>query len=164
MSTSLIISIISLIFSAIALLVALLRNRLMTKQMKLASAISIINWLDAVRPQRHLLYKIKGKPFNEWSEKEKTAANDATRQYDILGVMENLGYVDKQFVDRFYAISVHEIWEICKDWIIEERSLRGKNHLWEFQKLAEEVEQVKMNHPANTNADWPRKARRQKPA
>lgn len=166
MDTSVIISITSLVLSAIALLMALLRNRLTGKQMTLASAISVINWLDAVRPQRHMLYKLKEqkKPFKEWSEEEKEAANKVTRQYDILGVLEKLGYIDPEFVDRFWAISAVEVWEVCKDWVDNERSLRGPNHLWEFEQLAKRVEPVKRNHPAISNAYRPPKnLRRQRP-
>lgn len=166
MSESLIISIISLILSATALFVSLLRNRLAVKQMTLSSAITIINWLDAVRPHRHLLYKIRDqkKPFKEWSDEEKDAANKVSRQFDILGVLEKLGYIDQEFVDRFWAISVDEIWDICKDWVNCERTLRGPNHLWEFEKLAERVRYVKMNHPAITRAGWPKNPRLPKPA
>ena len=159
MSAPVIISIASLIVSAIALLMALRRNRLTAKQMTLASAISVINWLDAVRPERHLLYKIREqkKPFKEWSEEEKAAANKVTRQYDILGVLEKLGYIDPEFVDRFWAISAVEVWEICREWVNNERSLRGPNHLWEFEQLAKRVEPVKRNHPAISNAARPPK-------
>ena len=133
--------------------------------MTLASAISVINWLEAVRPQRHLLYKLKEtkKHLKDWTDEEKDAANKVTRQFDILGVLEKLGYIEREFVDRFWAISVVEVWKLCEGWVENERALRGPNHLWEFQQLAERVKQVRETHPAITKGRWPKNPRKKLP-
>lgn len=154
----------SLVLALLALGVALLRNRWMAKQLQLSSAISIINWLEDVRPDRQRLYKVRDakKPFANWSEEERESANRITRRLDILGLLDSLGYVDKRLVDRFYAIPAHEIWEICVDWIKNEQTSRGPQHLWEFEKLAERVKHVRDNHPARRRiAGWTRNPRKE---
>lgn len=152
---------ISFITLVVSIFVSRYRNQLTTKQISLSSTISVINWLEEVRPYRHILYRVRhqNKSFKDWTENELDAANKVTRQYDILGVLEELGYVDQVFVDRFWAILVYEIYEICKDWIANERSLRGSSHLWEFEQLAKRVENVKKNHPAYIQVKWPKKPR-----
>lgn len=146
----------------LTLIVSLFRNRWMAKQMRLSSAISIINWLEEVRPQRQLLYKTReqAKALAQWSDEEKDAANKVTRRLDILGMLESVEYLDKRLVDRFYAIPASDLWDICKDWVEDERSRRGPQHLWEFQQLAARVRYVKGNHPAiGKSEDWPRNPR-----
>jgi hypothetical protein len=147
----------------IALIVSIISIVWMSKQLRLDSSISIINWLEEVRPSRHLLYGLKASsvPFKKWKKAEKEAANIVCRQFDILGMLENLGYVDKNFVNRFYAIPAREVWEICFDWIQEERKTRGPQYLWEFEQLAVRVQSVEKSHPAITGEkQWPRNPRK----
>lgn len=167
MSVSLALSIISLVASMVALIISLLRNRWMAKQLKLASAISIINWLEEVRPERMLLYKAEqqDKIYTQWSDDEKEAANKVSRRLDILGILESLRYLDQRLVDRYYGIPAKHVWDICKDWVASERSHLGQHYLWEFERLAKKVEGVKNSHPAYTaNTDWPKNPRSSKSA
>lgn len=167
MSVSDYVSITALVVSVLALGISLLRNRWMSKQLKLSSAISVVDWLEAARPDRLKLYKVRDekKPFNQWSEDEKTAANNITRKLDILGLLDSLGYLDQRFVDRFYAIPAKEVFEICRDWLNDERTRRGEQHLWEFQQLAQRIEAVKDNHPALAKTEhWLRNPRKRKRA
>lgn len=158
---------IGLIVSLFALAISVLRNRWMAKQLQLNSAISIINWLEEVRPDRLKLYKTREekRAFAAWTADEKESANRITRRLDILGLLDSLRYVDRRLVDRFYAIPAFEIWEICADWIRELQSTRGPQHLWEFQKLAERVKHVRDNHPARRKvAHWTRNPRKERKA
>lgn len=167
MNVALALSIISLFASVTALIVSLLRNRWMAKQMRLTSAVSIINWLEEVRPERHMLYRAgdQKRNFAQWSDEEKNAANKVSRRLDILGILEGLGYLDQRLVDRFYGIPAKDVWDICKDWVESEQFRRGPHYLWEFKRLAGKVEHVKSNHPANAGTnDWPKKPRLAKSA
>lgn len=158
----LVLSLISLFVSVAALAIAVFRNRLMTKQIMLSSAISLINWLEEVRPQRHLLYKIRDehKPPDSWSADERAAADNVCRRFDILGLLDNLGYLDPDIVDRFYAIPAYECWEICNDWVKDERTRRGEHHLWEAEQFAQRAKNVREVHPAHVRPNqWPKKAR-----
>jgi hypothetical protein len=164
MSKSEIISFISLTVALCAFATAVLRNRWMAKQLRLSSAISIIKWLEDVRPDRQRLYKLReeGREFRDWSSDERDAAYRLTRWFDILGLLDSLGYVDQRLVDRFYAVPAREIWDICAGWIKDEQSRRGAQHLWEFQKFADRVRHVKDNHPAHRKIkDWPRNPRKE---
>ena len=154
---------IGVFIALIALVVSIISIVWASRQLRLDSSISIIDWLEEVRPSRHLLYELKasGIPFSKWKKEQKGAANIVCRQFDVLGMLENLGYVDKRFVNRFYAIPAHEIWEICYDWIQDERKIRGPQYLWEFEQLATRVQNVKKGHPAITGAkSWPRNPRK----
>ena len=165
MSTE-ILNAVSLVASAAALLIAIQRNRYMSRQMALASMIKMMEWMEEVRPKRLLLYEIglSRKAYDLWSDDDKSAAEEVARRFDMLGVLENCGYLDKRVVDRFYAIPARKMWEICLPHVRAHQDRRGKWLFWEFEQLAERVKHVEKNHPGvRETRGWqwnPRRLRR----
>lgn len=162
MSTTEWIPTVSVVLALVALLVAFFRNAWMARQVRLSSAVSIVAWLESVRPDRGVLYRIRDERKQlPWSDEEKAAASKVARSFDILGILDSLKYTDRRFVDRFYAIPAAELWAICEAWVRNERLRRGEHHLWEFEQLAKRVAKVKSNHPAVLKRSrWPRCPRR----
>lgn len=151
-------------------MIAIAGLRISRRDVNQTSINCAIELMEATRKDRHILYATKNfwKPFSgntekllpEWTGEELEAADNVSRAFDILGILDSTGNIDSKFVDRFYAIPAIELWDICKDFVSEERKKRGVQHLWEFEQLAKRVENVNLNHPAVTgNKKWPRNPR-----
>jgi len=158
-----IIAVITAAIALVALAVSFANFAWVAKQLRLNSSIQLVDWLEKVRDSRNLLYRLRdsGKPLAEWTDADKKAANVVCRQLDVLGIFDQLGFVDQRFADRFYAIPAKEMWDICQDWVENERLSRGPQHLWELERLATRVSHVKSNHPAIAGRTrWRRRPRR----
>lgn len=74
-------------------------------------------------------------------------ANQVTRAFDILGILDSSKQISRRFVDQFYAIPAKELWDVCRPFVDAERETRGDQHFWEFEQFADRVKNVKGNHP-----------------
>lgn len=150
------------IVSTLTVIVQFVNSRNSAHQVSQTSIMKAIELMETSRSYRHVLYAIRQskKPFPEWDADEKKAANMVVRAFDILGVLDNCGNIDHNFVDRFYAIPAIEIWDICKPFIDDERKNRGLTYVWEFEHFVTQIKNVKMNHPTLKKKNWPRYPRR----
>ncbi len=131
------------------------------KQQLTATAITqAITQLEQAETLQALYELAEQKKYSEWSKEDKEAAIKASRAFDILGILDSSGQVSRKFVDRFYAIPALDIYNICKDFIEDQRKITGKCYFWEFEQLANRVKYVKGNHPVRTGKNnWPRNPR-----
>lgn len=158
MDVTIALSLVAIVVSVVALIIS---SHYASRQLTQASAVKAIEIMEATRSYRHVLYdarEFKKRYPDDWIQDEKImkAANEVSRAFDTLGILDVTKQIDKKFVDRFYAIPAAEIWQICKQFVEDERKTRGSHHLWEFQQFAKRVKWVKGNHPSYTNRrTWP---------
>jgi hypothetical protein len=70
------------------------------------------------------------------------AANRVCREYDILGLLDRHGLIDRRLVDQFYSVPLallHK--DILATYLnyIRDASRRGPTHFWELASFAERV-------------------------
>jgi hypothetical protein len=94
------------VVSTLALIVQSVRAGYMSRQLSQSSVIQAIVWMEKMRPSRKILYlrRESKKPSDPWTTEEEEAAREASRWFDVLGVLDSTGHIDHKFVDRFYAI------------------------------------------------------------
>jgi hypothetical protein len=146
------------IVSSIAVIIQLINSKNSRNQVSQSTIIKVIEIMENTRDYRHELYPQRGnvKPFSQWNDREKKAADMVARAFDVLGVLDNTGNINRKFVNRFYAVAAIELWDICKPFIDEERKKRGPQHLWEFERFVIKIKYVKDNCPAFTGHQrWP---------
>jgi hypothetical protein len=152
-SVSSAVSVATLFTSVVTLFILLRQARHMARHVALASVVKMMDWMEEVRGDRLTLYELGRlqKPYEQWSDDEKRAAETVARRFDMLGVLESCGYLDQAVIDRFWAIPAHKVWEICKPHVREDQRKRGEHGewlFWEFEQLADRVKHVEKNHPA----------------
>jgi len=113
--------------------------------------------MEKIREDRRVLYSLRDakKPYDTWSEAERTAADRVCRWFDVLGLLDSLKLLDRRIIDRFYAIPVVELWEICEPHVLSQLEIRGRSHFWELRQLVQQLQCVKKNHPAFSSTKWP---------
>lgn len=89
------------------------------------------------------------------------------RAYDILGMLDRNGMIDRRIIDQFYAPPLILLYEqILGAWVAEvrrpiEQGGRGPTHYWDLVKLHDRVRLVNDVHPAILQTeDWQRDPRR----
>jgi hypothetical protein len=150
------------IVSTSTAIIQYVNSRNSARQVSQTSILKAIELMEASRESRHILYALKRsqKPFSQWSDPEKKAADTVVRAFDILGVLDNCKNIDRRFVDRFYSIPALELWETCKPFIDYERRERPTKY-WEYEYFVSRIGNVKANHPTTCHRkNWPRFPRR----
>ena len=129
-NASLVISIAAAVVSAASWWVNLRRS-------KADAVFKIIDLMERSRPARRVVYTIQSKELSQWSEAEKCAADEVARAFDIMGVLQAEGFAPESFFKRFYAVSLHRCWMICKPLIERDRRERNQPmHLRSFELAA----------------------------
>ncbi|MBL0699932.1 MAG: hypothetical protein JJV92_03495 [Desulfosarcina sp.] len=117
--------------------------------------------MEETRKDRYILRDavINKKSATTLTEEEKESAEKVCRAFDILGLFDRTGIIDKRHVVSFYACPLVELYENILGNYIEEKRLnrnRGKTLYWEVVAFYKRVKNVPKNHPGITDKDdWP---------
>jgi hypothetical protein len=98
---------------------------------------------EEVRKARRILFGLKGRPLEKWTEEERLTAERVCQSYDSVGIMVRIGLLPKAIVTRNWGDSLVRSWDAARPLVSYYRVERPDPELWDdFEWLAKEASQA----------------------
>lgn len=149
-----------------------LQTKAQQKIVKLQIFHMVVERMENTRAYRQTLrdYVKKSKREHEKAlfplpEEVREAADNVSREFDYLGLLDRTGMVDSRLVDSFYSVPFVFLYkDLLNQYVSELRKPenRGPTHFWELVQFYNRVKNVPNNHPGlSGNLDWPKDTRQE---
>lgn len=116
-----------------------------TERSRQQNAFLLIEYIE--RPAnleiRRAVDALAGKPFDEWDDQDRLAADNAWRLWTVISFYQQQDLVlPEQFVHRYWGNTVMRHWSILKPYVVAMRCARGAYMASTFEELAKDVERL----------------------
>ncbi len=149
--------------SAVTMAFELLRSR------RSAGLLSAFDLMEPVRATRRLIRDAMkaGKTWRDLSKEDCLQVDELCRRFDLLGLYDRIGVVDRLHIDMIYAVPFVDLYERFLgdyvEWLRSGEGGRDRKHFWELVQFYERVKDVPKWHPVETGEeDWPEDPRKPK--
>ena len=89
------------------------------------------------RARKHVLTKLKNKPFNKWNSKDIRNAEEVCQTYDAVGQLVENGFIPEKFVIDNWGHSILPCWKNTKALVCKFRCENNAPEIWnDFENLA----------------------------
>lgn len=98
---------------------------------------------EELRAARGQVFKLRDKPFEEWTADEIGIAEKVCSSYDLAGIVAQYEMLPKQLIVDNWGDSLRRLWTICRPLVEKYRIERDAPEFWDdFQWLAAEAENL----------------------